>query len=615
MRPAATAATPAGGDSPARRRWSWIPVLTLMVVLGLIGTALAVVALRRTVDDRLDQALDQRAMMVAHTLTAELRRYSSSLLDLAAAVGAQAQLSAAEFHAITTAVDRRRLPGATGVALVVPATTDQVSRVQAAWRRAGSPELRLRPARGQGTEHLFVVLARGTDADRQVAGQDLTNSPAAAALGRARAAHQVAISDSYRLLQDAGRPTESQQLGFVLAAPVYATSPSADDAGRFRGWMVMALRGDDFLEDAIGRIAGDTVAVTLAESAAGAGTPIGRRLPDAAIDGSRPARTVPIAVPQGAWRATIAPTVQVTPDAALHLDLIAALVGAALTALLAALTGTVITSRNRALRRIDAATIALRDDISRREVVEQQLRRREEELVGFAGVVAHDLRSPLARITGYADFLRAEAAPRLEPEHREFLERLHGGAQRMQSLIDDLLTYATADNRTLVRTRVDLNALAAEVIRDRVTGPGEREPAIVMWPLPVVDGDPVLLRQVFDNLVGNALKYTATGQNPRLEISGARRGDGWRIELADRGIGIPAAQRATVFTPFIRADGSQNYVGTGLGLAIVHRIIERHGGEVGVEANPGGGSRFWFTLPAVAPGERSPVAARGAADA
>ncbi|GAA3334763.1 hypothetical protein GCM10020358_00440 [Amorphoplanes nipponensis] len=311
--------------------------------------------------------------------------------------------------------------------------------------------------------------------------------------------------------------------------------------------MVMALRGDDFLEDAIGRIAGDTVAVTLAESAAGAGTPIGRRLPDAAIDGSRPARTVPIAVPQGAWRATIAPTVQVTPDAALHLDLIAALVGAALTALLAALTGTVITSRNRALRRIDAATIALRDDISRREVVEQQLRRREEELVGFAGVVAHDLRSPLARITGYADFLarggRAPAgagAPRV-------LERLHGGAQRMQSLIDDLLTYATADNRTLVRTRVDLNALAAEVIRDRVTGPGEREPAIVMWPLPVVDGDPVLLRQVFDHLVGNALKYTATGQTPAGDLRGRDAGTAGASSSPTVGSGIPAAQRATVF--------------------------------------------------------------------
>jgi signal transduction histidine kinase len=274
------------------------------------------------------------------------------------------------------------------------------------------------------------------------------------------------------------------------------------------------------------------------------------------------------------------------------------MVGTLITALLAALTGTLVNSRNRALRRVDVATAALRDDISRREAVEQQLRRREEELVGFAGVVAHDLRSPLARITGYADFLREEAAPRLEPVHRDFLERLYGGAQRMQSLIDDLLDYATADNQTLVRTQVDLNRVVAEVIRDRVSGAGQRQPAIVLWPLPTVDGDPVLLRQVFDNLIGNALKYAPAGQDPSIEITSRPSADGGcRIEVADRGIGIPAAERETVFTAFIRADGSQNYHGTGLGLAIVHRIIERHQGAVGVEENPGGGSVFWLTLP------------------
>jgi signal transduction histidine kinase len=279
-----------------------------------------------------------------------------------------------------------------------------------------------------------------------------------------------------------------------------------------------------------------------------------------------------------------------------------------LTALLAGLTGTVLTSRNRALRRVDDATSALRDDIERREAVEQQLRQRETELVGFAGIVAHDLRSPLARITGYADFLREEAAAGLDPVHRDFLERLYGGAQRMQSLIDDLLDYAIADNQELLRTRVDLNRLVAEVVRDRVSGTGDLQPAIVLWPLPSVDGDPVLLRQVFDNLVGNALKYTPAGQHPSIEVTAHPRDTGgWRVEVADHGIGIPAAQRATVFTPFIRADGSQDYHGTGLGLAIVQRIVERHEGEVGVEENRGGGSVFWFTLPAGVPAQ--PVAA------
>lgn len=565
----------------------------------MVGTVLAAVALRRTDDDRLSRALDQRTTMVAQTLTAEMRRYGSSLLDLAAAVGAQAELATREFEAITAATDQQRLPGATGVALVVPATGAQVARVQAAWRRAGSPELRLRPAPGHSAEHLLVVLRRAIAGTPAGAGEDLAASPeAAAALGQAREGHQVAISAGYPLPPDPRMPEGDPQLGFLLAAPVYATSPSASDGGRFRGWMVMALRGGDFLRDAIGRIAGEAVAVTLADPSTGVVTPVGRRLPAAGIDGGRPARTVPIVVPQRTWQLTVAPTHRVLPDADLHLDVVAALVGTLITALLAALTGAVVSSRNRALRRVDVATAALRDDISRREAVEQQLRRREQELVGFAGIVAHDLRSPLARITGYADFLREEAAPRLEPVHRDFLDRLCGGAQRMRSLIDDLLNYATAENQALLRRQVDLNGLVAEVIRDRVSGTDEVQPAIVLWSLPTLDGDPVLLRQVFDNLIGNALKYTPAGQDPRIEISGAPRADGsWRIEVADRGIGIPPGQRATVFTPFTRADGSQNYHGTGLGLAIVQRIVERHGGDVGVEANPGGGSVFWFTLP------------------
>jgi signal transduction histidine kinase len=361
---------------------------------------------------------------------------------------------------------------------------------------------------------------------------------------------------------------------------------------------MMGLRGENFLKEAIGRVAGDTVAATLADDTAGDTTQFGRWRPAAPIDRGRAARTVTVAVPQGHWVLTVAPTDRMLPGTDLHLDVIAWMVGGLITLLLATLTGTVITSRNRALRRVDAATAALRDDIERREAVELQLRQRETELVGFAGIVAHDLRSPLSRIIGYADLLRDEAADRLEPVHRDYLQRLYAGAQDMQSLIDDLLNYATADNRTLFTTQVDLNRLVADVIRERVDGQGAQQPRIVVWPLPSVEADPAMLRQVVDNLIGNALKYTPAGEDPCIEITGHRadRG-GWHIEVADRGIGVPDDQLETIFEAFTRARGSERYQGTGLGLAIVHRVIERHGGEVGVAANPGGGSRFWFSLP------------------
>ena len=594
---------------PGRRS---IRVLVLVIALGLLGTTLAAVALQRADDDRAAQALSQHTMIVAQTVTAEVRRYSTSLTDLAAAIGAQSRLEAAEFTAIVAAVDRQRLPGASGVALVVPASDAQVPAVQRFWRERGDAGLILEPAPAVD-EHFFVVLHRPLDAGEPILGRDLAGSAAAAAAMRlARQSHRVATSTTYRLMRDRALPEAEQQLSFVLTAPIYSTSPAATDAGQFRGWLTMGLRGEDFLRQAIGVVARDSVAVTLLDPAPTTPVPVAGWRPATRLTDRPAARDVAVPVPQRTWRLVVQPTHRLLPGTDLHLGVAAWVIGAVITGLIAGLTGTVLTSRNRALRRVDEATTALLNDIERREAVEQQLRQRETELVGFAGIVAHDLRSPLARITGYADFLREEAAERLDPVHRDFLERLYGGAQRMQTLIDDLLDYATAENRTLTTTTVDLKALADDIASERLGAGGAQDALIVVDPLPAVPGDATLLRQVLDNLVGNAIKYTAEGHQPYVRISSRPQGDEVRVDVADRGIGIPDDQRDSVFAAFARATGSEIYPGTGLGLAIVQRIVERHGGQAGVEDNPGGGSRFWFTLPLVH-GDSSPSPA-GAAD-
>jgi signal transduction histidine kinase len=595
----------AGDESPvATRRRLRRPsrVLASVVALGLAGTTLAALAVRRVDQDRADRAVTQQTTIVAEVVAAEIRRYSTSLADLAAAVGAQSHLEASEFAAITASVDRERLPGASGVSFIVPATTAQIPAVQRYWRRSGVTGLTLSPVPvpvpAAGGLHLFAVLNRTIDGTAPAVGRDVAAATEAVeAMRAARDTRKIVTSRTYRLLKDAAVPAPQRQPAFVLAAPVFATSPSADDTGRFRGWLIMGLRAGDFLREAIGVVARDTVSVALFDPASAQSAPVARWDPGVEPDTGQPAGEVSVAVPQGEWRLSVQPTQRLLPNADRHLDAVAWLVGAVITLLLAALTSIVLSARDRALRRVDDATAALRDDIERREAVEQQLRRRETELVGFAGVVAHDLRSPLARISGYADFLREEAAPRLDPEHRDFLERLCAGARGMQSLIDDLLSYATADNPVLTAVTVDLHRLVESVVRERIGDTGDLSARVVFGELPVVAGDPTLLRQVFDNLIGNALKYTAPGHRPDIQVSSREDGNGWRVEVADRGIGIPDDQRDSVFTAFARAAGSEAYPGTGLGLAIVHRIVERHGGRVGVEANPGGGSRFWFTLP------------------
>ncbi|MFI5909963.1 ATP-binding protein [Dactylosporangium sp. NPDC051541] len=241
------------------------------------------------------------------------------------------------------------------------------------------------------------------------------------------------------------------------------------------------------------------------------------------------------------------------------------------------------------------------------------LRRYETELAQFAAVVAHDLKSPLTAVHGFAA-VAADAVSSTPPRAETAtaaLQRVRQGATRMREIIDDLLAYTTARDAPLDVADVDLVALVESVVAERtaprpvaflspavldVTPPA---PSVRIGPLPPVRADPGLLRLVVDNLVGNAVKYTPAGMAPQVEISAAAVPGGVRLVVADRGIGIPDDEKGRVFESFHRAR-PLDYGGTGLGLAICRRIVERHGGSITVEDNPGGGTRFSVLLPGVA---------------
>ena len=220
----------------------------------------------------------------------------------------------------------------------------------------------------------------------------------------------------------------------------------------------------------------------------------------------------------------------------------------------------------------------------------RELKRSNEQLAAFAGQVSHDLRNPLTAVTMslqmIADGLDADDA-------RAFLvQRALGGAGRMQSLIDDLLAYARV-GAELQRVPVDLAAVL-EHVREDLAGP-LADAAVVVGELPTVVGDPVQLRAVLQNLVANAAKFTRPGEAPYLEIDGTRVRDGWRIEVCDRGPGIPEDQRDRVFLPLARIDDEVE--GSGIGLSTCRRIIEAHGGRIGLTNAAYGGTCAWFELP------------------
>ena len=219
-----------------------------------------------------------------------------------------------------------------------------------------------------------------------------------------------------------------------------------------------------------------------------------------------------------------------------------------------------------------------------------------QELAAFAGVVAHDLRNPLAAIDAWTELIAVELdAGELDARSvGELVSRVRAASGRMRLLISDLLAHATSSSRDLDLSRVDVTAMVDEIAvargSTRVISAGQ---------VPPVLGDPVLVRQILDNLIGNALKYVAPGEDPQIAVRG-RRSDGVlvTIEVADRGIGIPEQDRERVFEEFHRAH-HRGYEGSGLGLSIVRRVVARHGGTIQALPNPAGpGSVLRFTLPA-----------------
>jgi signal transduction histidine kinase len=217
----------------------------------------------------------------------------------------------------------------------------------------------------------------------------------------------------------------------------------------------------------------------------------------------------------------------------------------------------------------------------------------EAELRALMAMAAHDLKSPLATATANLEMLREDHTGQIDDDGQRCLRAAERALRRLNALAEDLLAYATADQRAVDLRPMSLAGEIAEQITDveaEVSVPGS---------LPAVLADPSMLRHLLDNLIGNAVKYSPPDTVARIEISARPAPDGLlRVEIADRGIGIPEADRPRVFDAFHRCANSGAYQGTGLGLAICRRIVERHGGRIGVDENPGGGSRFWFTLPA-----------------
>ncbi|UBV44277.1 GAF domain-containing protein (plasmid) [Deinococcus taeanensis] len=265
--------------------------------------------------------------------------------------------------------------------------------------------------------------------------------------------------------------------------------------------------------------------------------------------------------------------------------------------------------------------VGVHTDITERVRAEEELERRVEErtqalarsnaeLERFAYVASHDLQEPLRTIGGLTGLLERRYGELYDERGRALLRMVIEGSERMKTLLDDLLVYSRLGAERLTLEPVDTNPLVQEA-QERLSGALEDTGGqVTSGRLPTVAGSPFQLGQLFQNLIGNALKFHAPGVAPRVHLQATEEEGAWHFTVQDNGIGMEAGHLERIFVMFQRLHTREEYAGTGLGLAICQKVVERHGGRIWVESRPGEGSTFHFTLPAAPAGGQRVLAGR-----
>jgi two-component system CheB/CheR fusion protein len=264
-------------------------------------------------------------------------------------------------------------------------------------------------------------------------------------------------------------------------------------------------------------------------------------------------------------------------------------------------------------------------DITKRKGIEEKLRiysdkleRSNSELQDFAQVASHDLQEPLRKILAFGDRLKARAGELLDEDCRDYLRRMFSAAARMQILINDLMTFSRVETRAQIFVPVDLGLIAIEVSADLETRIEQAGGRVEIEELPTIDADPMQMRQLLQNLIGNSLKYFRSGVPPVVRIYSQKLNERRRasiikngglaqqlcqIFVVDNGIGFDEKYVDRIFTVFQRLHKKGEYEGTGVGLAICRKIVDRHGGAITARSKPEEGATFVVTLPVIQPKE------------
>jgi hypothetical protein len=248
---------------------------------------------------------------------------------------------------------------------------------------------------------------------------------------------------------------------------------------------------------------------------------------------------------------------------------------------------------------LQEANEILRTEVATRKKAEEALKESNDELEAFSYSVSHDLRAPVRAMQGFARVLLEDYGEKLDSSARDYLDRIVAGACRMDALIQDLLVYSRLGHTELSLGPISLTQLVNEIVRQiRPEIEAKSAEISIADDLPEVVANKMALGQAIENLITNGMKFVPDGHTPKVRVEAQTIGALVRFWVKDNGIGIPEEHHSRIFRVFERLHTADTYPGTGIGLAIVRKGVERMNGRVGLESEPGKGSRFWIELPA-----------------
>ncbi len=257
-------------------------------------------------------------------------------------------------------------------------------------------------------------------------------------------------------------------------------------------------------------------------------------------------------------------------------------------------TEALVEQRTAELRNVNES---LKREIEQRELLSLDLIRSNNDLEQFAYVASHDLKEPLRAVSGFVELLSRRLNGQLDAKSTEYIGYVLDGAMRMQSLINGLLEYSRISTRNSAPASVGVGESLDRTMLNLRESIQEAGAVITHGEMPIVKMDALQLEQLFQNLIGNAIKFRANGVAPQITVTAERTADSWQFAVRDNGIGIDRQYSERVFIIFQRLHTRTEYPGTGIGLALCKKIVERNGGKIWVESKPGEGSAFFFTIP------------------